>query len=147
MRLRQGFTLLEMLVVVVIAAIVIGTAMPMMGRMMASNDVQRSASVVAAQLQQAHSLAARRRVPVRLVVDTTNQRIRIRNFSGTDTTLAEARFGKNGEYPLQSMGSTLSELIVYPNGLAASAITITVRAETKTRRISMTRAGQIRVTS
>jgi type II secretion system protein H len=147
MRSRKGFTLLELLVVMVLAAIVLATAVPSIGRMMATNDVQRSASVISADLQQAHALAARRRVPVRIVVDTTNKRIRIRNYSGTDTTLVDRRFGKNGEYPLQSMTSNVLDLTVYPNGLAASSISITVRAESKSRTINMSRVGQVRVVS
>lgn len=147
MRSRKGFTLLELLVVMVLAAIVLATAVPSIGKMMAANDVQRSASVVASDLQLAHSLAARRRVPVRVVVDVTNKTMRIRNYAGTDTTLNMRRFGSNGEYPLQSMTTTVTDLVVYPNGLAAGPISITVKAETKSRTISMTRAGQIRVVS
>src|SRR5687768_18060467 len=108
MRSRKGFTLLELLVVMVLAAIVLATAVPSIGRMMASNDVQRSASVIAADLQQAHALAGRRRVPVRIVIDTVNKTMRIRNFSGTDTTLGTVRrFGSKGEYPLQSMRASV----------------------------------------
>ena len=147
MRSRKGFTLLEMLVVMALAAIVLATAVPSIGRMMASTDVQRSASVIAADLQQAHALAARRRVPVRIVIDTVNKRIRIRNYSGTDTTLVDRRFGKNGEFPLQSMRASVLDLAVYPNGLAADTISITVRASAKSRRIRMTRVGQVRVIS
>ncbi|HUF51257.1 MAG TPA: prepilin-type N-terminal cleavage/methylation domain-containing protein [Longimicrobiales bacterium] len=145
MRLRQGFTLIEMLVVVVIAAIVVGTALPSMGRAMASNDVQRSAGVIAATLQNAHSLAARRRVPVRLVIDTTNKIMSVRNYAGTDTSFVRMTFGANGEYPLQSMTASSLNLVIYPNGLAADTLSVTVRAESKSRRIRMTRAGQIRV--
>ena len=148
MRSRKGFTLLELLVVMVLAAIVLATAVPSIGRMMASNDVQRSASVVAAHLQQAHSLAGRRRVPVRVIVDAANKTIRTRNYAGTDTTLGNVRrFGKNGEFPLQSMTTTVSDLVVYPNGLAASPISITVQAASRSRTISMSRVGQIRVVS
>jgi type II secretion system protein H len=145
---RKGFTLLELLVVMVIAAIVMATAVPSIGRMMAASDVQRSASVIVADLQRAHSLAARRRMPVRIIVDAANKTLRIRNFAGTDTTLGNVRrFGANGEYPLQTMTTTVSDLTVYPNGLAAGQISITVKAGAKSRTISMTRVGQIRVKS
>ena len=148
MRSRKGFTLLELLVVMVLAAIVLATAMPSIGRMMASNDVQRSASVVASELQVAHSLAARRRVPVRVIVNAANKTMRIRNYTGTDTTLGNVRrFGSGGEYPLQTMTTTVSDLVVYPNGLAAGPISITVQAQGKSRTINMTRVGQIRVVS
>jgi hypothetical protein len=54
-------------------------------------------------------------------------------------------FHAAGEYPVQTFNSTETSLLVYPNGLAEKPVTITVGANGRTRVISMTRAGQVRV--
>lgn len=145
MRARGGFTVIELLVVMLLAGIVAGTTVPRISQSMAQNRVQRAASVVAADLQLAHSMAARQRRPVRIQVDTTARAIQVRDVGTSTTVYSRRALGTNSEFGLSRMNANRAEVIVYPTGIASNSITITLRATNQTRVVSMTRAGQVRV--
>lgn len=144
MRSRDGFTLLELLIVLIIVGIAAGVAIPQVGRMLAQTRVQRAASVVAADLKLAHSLAGRQRQPVRIVVDAAAQVLRVRN-DATTAVYSERYFHSGGEYPVDSFATTDASVVVYPNGLSDGQLIITLGAAGRSRQILMTRAGQVRV--
>jgi prepilin-type N-terminal cleavage/methylation domain-containing protein len=145
MRTRGGFTVFELLVVLVLAGIVAGTALPRVSRALAENRLQRAASVVVADLQLAHSMAARQRRPVRVEVDPTTRQIRVLNMASPDTTYSARHLGPQSEFGLQHVTSSRPVLTVYPSGLANDTLQVTLRAGASVRRVRMTRAGQIRV--
>lgn len=144
MRSRNGFTLIELLIVLIIAGIAMGIAIPQVGRMLAQTRVQRAAGVVAADLKLAHSLAGRQRQPVQIVVDAANRVLRVRN-DATTTVYSERYFHAAGEYPLDSFTTTDASVVVYPNGLSDGNVTITVGAGGRSRQITLTRGGLVRV--
>jgi type II secretion system protein H len=146
MRARGGFTVIELLVVMMLVGIIAGATIPRLTTAMERGRLQRAASVVAADLRLAHSMAARRSAPVIVVVDTTTRSIRVRNFSGTDTTFSRRLLGNGTEYGLQRLTTTQASVTVYPNGIASGPIELTLRAGGRTNRVSMTRAGQVRIT-
>jgi type II secretion system protein H len=145
MRARHGFTIIELLVVMILAAVVAGTAIPRLTGAMAQNRLQRATSVLSADLRLAHSMAARRAAPVRIDVDTAGRSLRVRNFSGTDTVFSTRHLGTNTEFGIQRMTSNQSIIIVYPNGISITSVLITLRAAGTTRRVTMSRAGQVRI--
>ena len=144
MRSRNGFTLLELLIVLIIVGIAAGVALPQVGRMLAQTRVQRAAGVVAADLKLAHSLAGRQRQPVEIVLDAANQVMRVRD-DATSTVYSERYFHSAGEYPVDSFTTTDASVVVYPNGLSDGNVTITVGAGGRSRQILMTRGGMVRV--
>jgi type II secretion system protein H len=146
MRTRGGFTVIELLVVMMLVGIVAGTTIPRITTAMERGRLQRATSVVVADLRLAHSMAARRAAPVTLVVDTASRSIRVRNFSGTDTTYSRRMLGSGTEYGLQRLSADRTSITIYPNGIASNPIQLTLRAGGRTSRVSMTRAGQVRVT-
>jgi prepilin-type N-terminal cleavage/methylation domain-containing protein len=147
MRARIGFTLIEVLVVVLIAGIVAGTTLPRLGRAMAGNRVQRAASVVAADLQLAHSMAARQRRPVVIQVDTVRRWIRVNDVAVSTTVYSERRLGTDSEFGLTRLTASPAQVVVYPTGIANNSIDITLRSGDQVRLVRMTRAGQIRTTA
>ena len=66
MRTRRGFTLIELMVVMVIAAIMLGIGVPSMREFMASQRVKNTAFDFAAALLLARSEAVKRNTPVTL---------------------------------------------------------------------------------
>ncbi|MGH7449694.1 MAG: hypothetical protein ACRELT_19120, partial [Longimicrobiales bacterium] len=70
---------------------------------------------------------------------------RLRDYATPSTIYSERYFHAAGEYPVDSFQASATSLLVYPNGLAAGPVTITVSAGGRTRVVSMTRAGQVRV--
>jgi len=145
MRSREGFTITEVLIVLVIIGIVGGFAFMQVGAALASSRAQRAASVIASDLKLAHSLAGRQRQPVRISIDTANRVFRIRDYTTPSTVYVERYFHSAGEYPIDVMQVTDTSLLVYPNGLAEGGITITVRALDERRTVQMTRAGLVRL--
>jgi prepilin-type N-terminal cleavage/methylation domain-containing protein len=130
MRSRDGFTLVEVLIVMILIGIVGGIAMTQVGGMLAQTRVQRAASVVAADLKLAHSLAGRRRQPVRISIDTVGRVFRVRDYTTPTTIYSQRFFHSAGEYPVDNF-----------------AVTVTLRAAGRSRVVTMSRAGQVRVSA
>jgi Tfp pilus assembly protein FimT len=147
MRARFGYTVIELLAVVLLAGIVAGTAMPRMAHAMAGNRVQRAAAVVTTDLQLAHSMAARQRRPVLIEVDTVAQLVRVRDLSTSSTIFSQRFLGTNSEFGVGRLTASPLQVIVYPTGVANSNIDITLRAGDQVRQVRMTRAGQVRTTA
>ncbi|HSK19354.1 MAG TPA: prepilin-type N-terminal cleavage/methylation domain-containing protein [Longimicrobiales bacterium] len=145
MRSRDGFTITEVLIVLILVGIIGGFAFARVGSMLAQTRVQRAASVVAADLKLAHSMAGRQRVPIRVSIDPTARVFRLRDYTTPTTIYSERHFHNDGEYPVESFLTSKTSLLVYPNGLADGSVEIELRAGGKTRVVRMSRAGQVRV--
>lgn len=145
MRARGGFTLLEVLIVLVIAGIVLGTAIPSISRSMAQTTMQRAASNVSGDLHLARSMAARQRKPVRISIDTAQKVFRVRDLATPTTIYSERHFGAAGEHPVLRMLVSDTSLVIYPSGLATGPLTVQLFAATNSRRVTMTRAGMVRI--
>ena len=144
-RTRSGFTLLETILVLVVIAMLASLGTPMVNRAIGHSRVQNSAGVIAGDLQLAFSLANRQRAPLRITVDPSARTYSIRTRAGT--VIKERRLGDQSDLHVSTMSSTVSTLEVFPNGLSSGPIAITVGIDGYTQTISMTRAGQVRVTS
>ena len=147
MQSRDGFTITELLIVLILAGIIGGVAMIQAGKTLAHTSVQQAAAVIAMDMKLAHSLAARAREPVRISVDTANRIIRVVDYNASTTVYSERRFGNADDMPVQFMAATDTTLLVYPTGLTSGTLDITVRTDDKRRRVRMTRAGQVSVTA
>lgn len=145
MRSRDGFTITELLIVLILMGIVGGTAVMSVNRTMAQTRAQRAASVIMTDLKLAPSLAARARRPVRISIDTAGKVFRVRDYQNAATIYSERYFGIDGEYPVQFMEATDTSLMVYPNGLASDSIQVTMRTPGNKRVVKMSRAGQVRL--
>jgi type II secretion system protein H len=144
-RAQAGFTLLETIVVLVIIAILAAAGTPMVNRAIGHSRVNNTARVIAGDLQLAFSLASRQRAPLRLTVDASGRKYRIVTRAGT--VIKERRVGDLSDLHVRSITSSVSTLDVFPNGLASGPITIRVAIDGYSQTITMTRAGQVRVTS
>jgi type II secretion system protein H len=144
-RAQKGFTLLETIIVLVIIGILAALVVPVANRAIGHSRVHNSANVIAADLQLAFSLASRQRAPLRIVVDPSGRKYRITTRTGT--VLKERRVGDGADLHVSTMSSTVSSLEVFPNGLSSGPIAITVGINGYAQTITMTRAGQVRVTS
>ena len=147
MQSRDGFTIIELLIVLIIAGIIGGIAMIQGSKTLAHTRVQQAAAVIATDMKLAHSLAARAREPVRISVDTANRVMRVVDYDAWTTVYSERRFGNADDMPVQFMSANDTTLLVFPTGLTSGLLEITVRTDDKRRRVSMTRAGQVRITA
>jgi prepilin-type N-terminal cleavage/methylation domain-containing protein len=143
MRVRPGFSLLELIIVLALITSVSAILMPSMGRSLAQVRLQRAATIVASNLQYAHSVAARQRSPVRLSIDPARKVIRVRDYVN-GRVFSEHRFDGTAENSVGRMEGDTT-LVIYPNGLVATEFEVSLITADKRRVISMTRAGQIRI--
>lgn len=147
MQSRDGFTIIELLIVLIIAGIIGGIAMVQAGKTLAHTSVQQAAAVISMDMKLAHTLAARAREPVRISIDTANRIIRVVDYNAWTTVFSERRFGNADDMPVQFMAATDTTLLVFPTGLTSGNLDVTVRTDNKRRRVSMTRAGQVRIST
>jgi type II secretion system protein H len=144
-RAHSGFTLLEVMVVLVLIAMLAAAGIPSVTRAIAHNRINNSAAVIAGDFQLAFSLAARERRPLVITVNAAGASYRIADRAGT--VIRERNLGDHSDLHVGSMSSSTSTLNIYPNGLSSGPISVRVTIGDYTQRITMTRAGQVRITS
>lgn len=141
---RLGFSMTELLIVLILMGVAGSVAATSIGRTLAASKVDRTAAVVAGELQKARALASRVRRPMVVVIGS--RRVRIQEY-GTGTLHSDLRLTAASEIGVQSLLTTEGLVVLFPNGMADSNVTLTIRENGHARRITMTRAGLIRVTT
>ena len=144
MQAHKAMTLIEMMIVMVIMGTMLAMAVRPTGRIMVENRVQRAANLVASDLELGFALAARQRRPVRLTIDGAGMEYRLTDRATGDVYQRRV-LGNGSEYELTSLSGTTPTVDLFPAGLAAAPMTITIGLSGYSRRIMMTRAGQVRV--
>ena len=143
-RVPHGFTLIEVLVAVAILAILAGAVAPFVSRQISHSRVNGAAQVLAGDLEKALSLAARQRRPVRVSVDGTTKSVLITDRA-SGQTIARHAYGPSSEHKLETLTSSPTSIDILPHGVATSAATLTVGIGTYTRRVTLSRAGHVRL--
>jgi prepilin-type N-terminal cleavage/methylation domain-containing protein len=151
-RSRDGFTLTELIVALVLMAAAAGIVLPSISRTLNEGKINQVSSVVVTTLRESTSLAGRRRRPVRVSIDTVARVIRLRDHLAPDSVFRTLWLNESGEYALSVLAASDTQLVVFPNGLRTKAtntwpMTVTLTIGDDQRRVSLTRAGQIRTTT
>lgn len=145
-RPEAGLTLVELLMVVAILGILTAFATPKIYQNVNRSKVNESAGVVAADLEQAVTLAARARRPVRLTrLDETTYVLRDRADSPGDTLRLRRSLVRTGDAGIESMTFSRNPVQVYPNGTTDGAVTITLNGAGHSRTVTLSAAGQVRI--
>jgi type II secretion system protein H len=151
-----GFTLIEMMIVVVIIGIAAAMAVPMISSG-ASFQVRSAANLVAADLEYAKSMAISRGQPYKVVFDATDESYQIKDSADTaiappgrknivrfgsggqltEVAIVSASFGGTGTVTFDYLGSPQSLTSEGVVTLQAGGITKTVRVEPVTGFISV----------
>jgi prepilin-type N-terminal cleavage/methylation domain-containing protein len=143
-RVRPGITLIEMLIALGVLAIMAGAIAPMVSRHISHSRVNGAAQVLAGDLEKALSLAGRQRRPVRVTVDAAQRSVLIADRT-TGQTIARHAYGPATEYKVETLSSSPASIDILPHGVATSAATLTVAIGGYSRRVTLTRAGLVRV--
>lgn len=141
---RDGFSMIEMMIVLVIIAIIAGAAAPGYGRYMRHQRVNEAASVVASDLQMAFSLAARQRKPVRLAVTSGEKQFTIKDRNAS-TTLRTRELGSDSNFGLTALSFYPSTIDIYPTGISSAALTVTLTSKDYSRTVTASTGGFVRV--
>jgi type IV fimbrial biogenesis protein FimT len=142
--LRAGFSLIEMMVTVSMLGIMVGMVAPNVSKDISHSRVNSAARVIAADLEQALSMAGRQRRPVRVVIDGSAKEIRlIDRVSGN--LISRRALGDLSEYKLYSVAGAPSTVDLLPHGVATASTIVTISAGGYSRTVTMTRGGHVRL--
>src|SRR5688572_18004915 len=132
---RRGFSLVELLVVIMIVAVAMATTLPRVGAVTNQTKVQRANQALQQDVQQAWALAARNRAPIVLKLVTSSMQLQITNLTGT-TIYKRTSYGTGGSYGLTSSELTMAPatITVFPNGLANDTVGFAVARSSYSRR-------------
>jgi prepilin-type N-terminal cleavage/methylation domain-containing protein len=148
-RARSGFSILEMLVVVVLVGIIMSVAGVRVSGMMVQQRVIRAASTIQTDMELAFAVASRNREPTKLLFSSSSAAIllRVTNRAGTQefrSSNLKTMGLNNGDVTVTS-----SDVTVFPNGFASTPLTVTVSVTNNgvvyKRVVTMTRAGMVKV--
>ena len=142
---RRAFTLLELIVILVVVAILVTIGTPAVAKATGQARVRSAARVVAGDLEQSFSLAARQRRPVRVAFDATSKTYAINDRAGV--TLRQRNLGAMSDLEVAAMSSSTTVLDVFPNGLASGPLTVGLTSGAYSVKVTMTRTGKVRITS
>ncbi len=142
---RGGFSLFELIIVVVIISILAGLVGPATSRIVRHNRVNRAATVIASDLQNAFAVAARQRRPVRIQADASTRSYQFIDRATGNVLRIRTFYGDTSEYRLTSLVFNPATIDVFPNGISSTAVTIDLANGDYSKKITASTAGFIRV--
>lgn len=141
----SGFTLPELLLVVAVLGILATIAFPRVSAVLQRMNASGAVSVVALDLEQAVSLAARQRRPVRLQCDCAAGSYTVTDRVTGDTLLRRVFTGREAGYGVTALAFSANPVEVFPSGRATGPLTVTVTSATTNRQVTMSSGGFVRV--
>lgn len=143
---RRGFSLIEMLIVVVVMGILITISAGAIGRQIARDRVMRSANVVQALVEEASQMAVRRNSPVNIELSGNALQIIDRDAGGpgVGAVIKQRSFGPENDLRATVAISPAAGITIFPNGRADAALQVTVSGSGLTQVVSRTTTGIVR---
>ena len=142
-RLRSGFSMLEMLIVMIVMAVLVKIGVQKIERVIRHERVNRAAQVLVQDLQNGFAMAGRR-APVRLTF-TTSTKTYVFTDRATGTVLQTRVMSTGADYSLTSMSTTATSVDILPNGIGSTAFTVTLTNGDYSRTVSASTAGFVRM--
>jgi prepilin-type N-terminal cleavage/methylation domain-containing protein len=141
----KGFTLFELLIVVVILGIAATMMGPAMSRIVRHQRVNRASTIIVSDLQNAFAVAARQRQPVRVQADAASRSYQFVDRKTGAVLRIRAFYGDTSEYKLSTLVFTPATFDVFPNGVSSNPVTIDLANGDYIRHITASTAGFVRI--
>lgn len=139
-----GFTLIEMLIVVVVFGIMTMASFPTISRITTHSRVNQAVALVGHDFSVAVSNAARERKPIRIARGVDKKSIVVSDrVSGT--VLWTRSFGPSDAMSLDSVVFSTTPVDILPNGFTSSTVAVRLWAGGYSRQLVMSRAGWVQV--
>jgi type II secretory pathway pseudopilin PulG len=136
--------MVEMALTLCVIGIMTAMMVPKIGRIMQATRLNREIALVAADLEQAFTLAARYRKPMRLSCTCGTQTYTIADRTGGTVRLSR-RMGADADLGTLTLTFSASPVDIFPSGVATAPDTVRITSGISTRAVVMTTAGQVRV--
>ncbi len=140
-----GYTLIELVVVIVIAGILMSVGVVRLAPAVLHANVRAAANVVAGDLQYAQNLAVRYRKPIAVIVASATKQYLIRDRDDATNVYRTRLLGPETDFGLDELTSWPTSVELFPNGVARETMVVTLGLGGFQREVRLTRAGQIRI--
>ena len=125
-RRRSGFSLLELLLTIGVVGAVAMISVRSIGDTIRRDRVAKVSAILSSDIEQAFAIAARQRLPVRMLIDRTNKSFTIVDRN-TPTLIYKTRsFARTGAYAVDSIASNRDFIDIMPNGLATDTLNLSL---------------------
>jgi type II secretory pathway pseudopilin PulG len=138
---RVGFSLIEILIVMIMVGALLSVALPRVGRQINRDRAQRAAMVVHGMLDEAGSIAARIGTPV--TVTYASGTLSIKNRATNEVYRARS-FGSAQDLRATIALSPVAGVEIFPNGRGNSALTVTLSYDDYSTTVTRSTAGIVR---
>jgi len=146
-RSRLGFTMVELALTFSIIAILSAMAIPKFRRIMQATQVNRATAIVAADLEQAFTLAGRFRRPMRISCTCGTGTYTIADRAGGTVRLRRTLVGDSdlGNMTLVFNPPVAGIVDVFPSGVSTTPLQVRITSGTSTRAVTVSTAGHVRI--
>jgi type II secretory pathway pseudopilin PulG len=141
--------MVELALTLTLIAIMCAMMVPKFGRAMRATRVRRQTAIVAADLEQAFTLAARYRQPMRLscVIAAgvcTNATYTVADRTGGTVRLSR-RLGADADFGTLTLLLAPAQVDIFPSGVSTAALTVTITSGISSRTVTLSTAGIVRI--
>lgn len=143
-RRRSGFSMLEMLVVMLIISLLVKISVQKISTVIRHERVNRAAQVLVLDLQNGFAMAGRQRAPVRLTF-TPSTKTYVFTDRASGTVLQTRVMATGADYSVTSMSSTATTVDILPNGIGSTAFEVTLANGDYSRKVKASTAGFVRM--
>jgi prepilin-type N-terminal cleavage/methylation domain-containing protein len=147
-RARSGFSMVELALTLTVIAILAAMMIPKFSRVMEATRISRQTAMIAADMEQAFTLAARYRRPMRVsctcgtgtytIADRTGGTVRLSRTLGQDGDLGNVTL----TFTTNPAGGIVD---VFPSGVSSGTLTARITSGGSTRAVMFTTAGHVRI--
>jgi type II secretory pathway pseudopilin PulG len=146
-RREFGFTMVEMGLTLVIIAIMTAMMVPKIGRVMQATRVNRTAAIVAGDLEQAFTLAGRFRRPMRISCTCGTGTYTVADLNGGTVRLTR-RLGQDADLGSITLAFELpvaGVVDVFPSGVSTQLLRVRITSGISTKAVTLSTAGHVRI--
>jgi prepilin-type N-terminal cleavage/methylation domain-containing protein len=145
---RRGFTMLEIALTLCVLGIMTAMMVPKIGRVIQATRLNREIAIVAADMEQVFTLAARYRKPMRLTCTCGTQTYTLVD-RGTATVRLNRRLGADADLGTLTLTFTTNPaggtVDVFPSGVSSASLEARITSGISTRAVTLSTAGQVRI--
>ena len=136
--------MIELALTLTLIAIMTAMMVPKIGRIMQATRINREIAIVVQDLEQAFTIAARSRKPMRLSCTCGTQTYTIADRTGGTVRLSR-KLGADADLGTLTLTFSASPVDIFPSGVATAPDTVRITSGTSTRAVVLTTAGQVRI--